>query len=249
MGYEPTLCIHETVGNNINQMKTIQLLILTALLFGCQNKNQTENGFTVRGEIKNLNDKEILIIKFINGGIELDSVSALNDKFEYAGKVKEPYFVQLMLKDGTTAENKLTEFMLENSEINISGNSTHYDSIKVIGSRSDSILKEYLKKDEILGEKWNNLKLEYNRYIASNDSINKKKTAEELNYILKTERVELLKKYVSDNANSTVGALLPNFCTIEKVLTTEDYSELYNSLSEEIKKTDYAKEIQKKIYK
>lgn len=223
-------------------MRIITVLILTSLLLiGCQNQEKKLDGFIIKGNVNNLNNSELLVLKFINDGIEGDSISVVNNKFEYAGKVKEPYFVQIFIKDGKTTKGKLTEFMIENSEITITGNSTNYDSIKVSGSKSDKILKEYLEKDEVLSSKWNDLKVEYDEYVELNDSINRKKIAKELNYILQEERVGLLKKYVSDNSNSTVGALLPNFCTIENALTKENYKELYNSLSEEIKKSDYGK--------
>ena len=63
----------------------------------------------------------------------------------YSGKVKEPYFVQFLIKEGESTSGKLTEFMIENSEILVEGNSTAYDSVRVSGSQSDKILKEYLE--------------------------------------------------------------------------------------------------------
>jgi hypothetical protein len=220
-------------------MGKITLLILASLLIGCQSQAQKLDGFIIKGNVKNLNNSELLVLKFMNGGIEGDSISVVNNKFEYTGKVKEPYFVQLLIKDGNTTKGKLTEFMIENSKIIIEGNSTEYDSVKVSGSKSDKILKEYFEKDQTLDTKWNELKLKYDKYVESNDTINRKKVGKELNYILQVERIGLLKKYVYDNSNSTVGALLPNFCTIKNALTKENYKELYDSLSEEIKTSDY----------
>jgi hypothetical protein len=220
-------------------MGKITLLILASLLIGCQSQAQKLDGFIIKGNVKNLNNSELLVLKFMNGGIEGDSISVVNNKFEYTGKVKEPYFVQLLIKDGKTTKGKLTEFMIENSKIIIEGNSTEYDSVKVSGSKSDKILKEYFEKDQTLDTKWNELKLKYDKYVESNDTINRKKVGKELNYILQVERIGLLKKYVYDNSNSTVGALLPNFCTIKNALTKENYKELYDSLSEEIKTSDY----------
>lgn len=220
-------------------MRIIAAFILISLLIGCKNQEKKLDGFIIKGNVNNLNNSELLVLKFVNGEIEGDSISVVNNKFEYTGKVKEPYFVQLYLKEGKTTKGKLTEFMIENSEIIIEGNSIEYDSVKVSGSKSDKILKEYLEKDQVLGTKWDDLKLKYDKYVESKDTINRKKVGKELNYILQVERVGLLKKYVLDNSNSTVGALLPNFCTIENALTKENYKELYNSLSEEIKKSDY----------
>jgi hypothetical protein len=125
------------------------LLILASLLIGYQNQAQKLDGFIIKGNVKNLNNSKLLVLKFMNGGIEGDSISVVNNKFEYTGKVKEPYFAQLLIKDGKTTKGKLTEFMIENTEIIIEGNSIEYYIVKVSGSKSDTILKEYLEKDKL----------------------------------------------------------------------------------------------------
>ena len=154
-------------------MRIITVLVLTTLLFGCNTQEKKLDGFIIKGNVKNLNNSKLLVLKFVNGGIEVDSISVVNNKFEYSGKVKEPYFIQLLIKYGKSTKGKLTEFMVENSEIHIEGNSIEYDSIKVSGSQSDKILKEYLEKDEVLNSKWDLLKKEYDKYVESNDSINR----------------------------------------------------------------------------
>jgi hypothetical protein len=224
-------------------MRIITALIFASLLFGCQNQEKKLEGFKIKGNINGLNNSQLVVLKFVNESVEFDSINVVNNKFEYEGKVLEPYFIQFMIKEGKTAKGKLTEFMIENSEITIEGNSIEYDSVKVSGSNSDKILKKYLKEDNLLNEKWDNLKLEYDQYVELNDSINKRKTAEKLNTILQVDRVNLLKRYVKENSNTTVGALLPSFCTIENALTEKDYEEFYNILSEEIKQTQYAKNL------
>ena len=60
---------------------------------------------------------------------------------------------------------------------------------------------------------------------------------------MQEERVGLLREYVLNNSDSTVGALLPSFCTIESALTKEDYAEFYDSLSEEVKESGYGQEL------
>lgn len=65
----------------------------------------------------------------------------------------------------------------------------------------------------------------------------------ELNKILFDQRIPLLKKYVYVNKNNIVAALLPNFCTLQNVLRKEDYFEMYQSLAEKMKQTDYGKSV------
>lgn len=55
------------------------------------------------------------------------------------------------------------------------------------------------------------------------------------------ERIPLLKKYFNENSNTIVGALLPNFCTLNEVLKKEDYLEMYNALTLSMRKSDYEK--------
>ena len=227
-------------------MRIILLLFLITIL-GCQKQEKKIAGFKISGNVKNLNNNDLLVLKFVNDGIELDSISVLNNEFEYSGSVIEPYFVQLLIKDGNSTKGKLTEFMIENTEIIIEGNTVDYDSIQVSGSKSDQILKEYFKKDAVLSSQWDVLKIEYDEYVAINDSINKKLIGEKLNSILKIDRVSLLKKYVKNNSQNVVGALLPKFCSIENVLTEKDYQEMYDTLSQKIKETDYGNSLLEKF--
>ena len=76
-------------------IRIITVLVLTTLLFGCNTQEKKLDGFIIKGNVKNLNNSKLLVLKFVNGGIEVDSISVVNNKFEYSGKVKEPYFIQL----------------------------------------------------------------------------------------------------------------------------------------------------------
>ncbi len=226
-------------------MRTIYLFIslFLELMIGCKQQEPALEGFEVKGEVDGLGNSELLMIKFVNGGIELDTLTSQNDAFTYTGEVNEPYLVQLMVKQGDTNTIKLTEFMLENSRISVSGNAVAYDSVRVSGSESDRVLKAYFKEDDALMEQWNGLKLEYDQAVQAGDTTARKKLARQLNKILQEDRVGLLKEYVYEHSNTTVGALLPAFCTIEDVLTPEDYNELYEVLSDSIKVTDYGKNL------
>lgn len=226
----------------------MKLYIFAVLLvfFSCQQRGDALDGFEVKGEVAGPGDSELLILKFVNGGLELDTLRAEGGAFTYMGEVKEPYLVQLMVKQGDTNTIKLTEFMLENSRISVSGNAVAYDSVRVSGSESDRVLKAYFKEDDALMEQWNGLKLEYDQAVQAGDTTARKKLARQLNKILQEDRVGLLKEYVSEHSNTTVGALLPAFCTIEDILTPEDYSELYEALSDSIKVTDYGKNLKER---
>ena len=226
-------------------MKKIIILFTLLFIFSCKKNDQ--EGFLVKGNVNGLNNSTLFVLKFIGDKMELDSVSVSNNKFEYKGKIDEPYFIQLLIKDGKSTKGKLTEFMLENSEIQIIGNSIEFDSVKVTGSKSDKILKNYFFDDKLLSDKWEKLKIDYDKFNDTNDTINRKKTARKLNKIVQVDKVNLVKKYVRNNSDSKIGALIPNFCTIENELNQNDWKEIYESLSPEIRETGYGKRILKKI--
>lgn len=226
-------------------MKKISLLLVLFIIFSCQ-KNDFD-GFLLKGNIKGLKNSSLLVLKFVGDNMEIDSILVSNNQFEYSGKVEEPYFVQLLIKDGNSTKGKLTEFMLENSKIEIKGNSIDFDSVKVTGSNSDKTLKKYFAEDNLLNDKWNKLKVDYDKFDVENDTINRKKIAKQLNKIIQVDKINLLKKYVRENSNSKIGALIPNFCTIENQLNENDWKEIYEYLTPEIKETGYGKRILKKI--
>lgn len=229
-------------------MKIIKIGVLGILcvFLSCRESPEPQKGFEVRGDVKGLGSSRLLVLKFIDGGLALDSITAQNDTFTYYGEVKEPYFVQILVQQDDSTSGKLTEFMLENATISITGNSIAYDSVNVSGSISDKVLKAYFREDENLIARWDSLKLAYDGAVALQDSIQRKIIGRQLNRINQVDRVNLLKKYVSQNSNSTVGALLPSFCTLEDVLTPEDYKQLYNILSKRAKQTNYGQALLEK---
>ncbi len=207
-----------------------------------QAQTPTQEGFVVQGNIKGLGNSQITVIKIIGDDFDIDHITSHNDRFTYRGQVEEPYFVQLLLKKDSVSR-KLCEFMLENSQITITGSATAYDSVQVSGSKSNEVLKKYFAEDNLLDAKWDRLKLEYDKYTEAGDTLNRKRVARQLNHILQVEKVALLKRYVKQYNDQIVGALLPNFCTLKDVLTSADYAEMYEMLTPAIQQSGYGQSI------
>lgn len=201
--------------------------------------------YVLNGNIKGLNGDSLLLLKVKGKVFEGQKIKVTNGLFHYQDKLEEPYFVQLFkLKKGTNeTEGKLAEFLVSSGEITIFGPEPVFEQIKVEGSEPDRILKHYLKEDEVLMAKWHKVKIAYDSYVAEDDTLNRKKTAEEPNRILLQERIPLLKTYVTQNSNSIIGALIPNFCTLTGLLKKEDYLEMYSTLSSPMKATRYGKSV------
>jgi len=198
--------------------------------------------YELKGNVVGLKSDSLLILKIKGTVFEGAKVKVVNGIFNYKDKIGEPYFIQLFkLKHTGETDGKLAEFMVESGVITIEGKSESFENINIKGSKSDLVLKSYLKDDQIIVDKWEKLKVDYDRYSSQNDTLNRKKVGLRLNEILFKERIPLLKKYVKANHNNLVGALLPNFCTLKSLLKPEDYLELYNMLTSEMKTSDYAK--------
>ena len=201
--------------------------------------------YKINGKIKDLKTDSLLILKFKGDNIEASKIKVNKGKFVYKDTISEPYFIQILkIKKGTNETNgKLADILIEPGNLYIVGKSDNYDSIKISGSKSDLILKKYLKEDEALSKKWDSLKLIYDDFVSKGDTLNSKKTGKELNYITLGLRVPLLKSYVQNYNNEIIGALIPNFCTLKEILKKEDYLEMFNFLTDKIKKTSYGKSV------
>jgi hypothetical protein len=202
-------------------------------------------GYTIAGDIKGLKNKKLLLIKIVDGNFLGEEVSVTDGKFFFSGTADEPFFAQLLrIKNGTKTETegKLTELIIENSNITLSGKSPKYDDVKISGSVADSVLKIYLAEDHLLDNKWDKLKARL-KLISKTQKRERDSLIKVMNFVLLNEKIPLLKHYVKENSNSIVGALIPNFCTMTKLLKKEDYREMYDMLTPEIQKTALAKSI------
>lgn len=204
--------------------------------------------YELTGKITGLTLDSLLLLKTKGKVFEAAKIKVTKGSFTYSEPITEPYFVQLFkLKKGTNeTDGKLAELLVAPGKISITGESEQFNGIKIEGSAPDKILKAYLKEDEALVKKWERLKEEYDTYVASGDTVARKKIGSALNYILLKERIPVLKKYVSEHSNTIVGALLPNFCTLTDVLKKEDYLEMYNMLTLSMQQSDYGKNLFKK---
>lgn len=225
-------------------MKKIILLSLLVVLY----RIGVAQTYELQGKIAGLTSDSLLLLKAKGKVFESAKIKVTNGSFNYSEPILEPYFVQLFkLKKGTNeTDGKLAELLVAPGKISITGNADEFSSIKIEGSEPDKILKTYLKEDELLVKKWDKLKEEYDSYVANGDTVARKKIGSALNHILLKERVPLLKKYVSEHSNKIVGALIPNFCTLNEVLKKEDYLEMYTKLTLSMQQSDYGKNLFKK---
>ncbi len=219
---------------------------LICLIILCSSAH-ARTGYEVSGNVSGLGTTDLLILHLDGDDLpRLDTVSAFNDCFRFSGQVRDPYFVQILLITGKGKTRKLTEFMLENSCIRISGSSPDYNHIKVNGSDSDRILKEYLAEDKLLGLHEESFGLMRDMLLLAGDSVRARELTRDIHQTYLVQRINLLKEYVIRYSNQTVGALLPNFCLLQKDLRPGDFLELYRILAPDIRQSPYGQSLYQK---
>ena len=220
--------------------------ILNAYMFFCLASGccfgQT---YLIKGKVEGLLSDSLMILKFKGENIEAAKINVTKGFFKFKDSISEPYFIQMLKlsNEAGKTDGKLTEFLVESGKITIKGSSDKYESIKIKGSKADLALKRYLEEDKSLQKKWDSLYTIYEDYVLKEDTINRKSVGQTLNNITFEQRVPLLKKYVRQYNYNIIGALIPNFCTLQEVLKKEDYLEIYNLLDEKMRKTNYGQNI------
>ena len=200
------------------------ILMTMAAFVCCQLYSQVPSpSYKIVGYIEGMPDQELYLDYYDKGVKYRHPTFSKDGSFQFMGKVSEPVFANIHQQNG----NGEIELFLDNSLWKVTGSYQEYNDAAVLGSVIDAQWKQYFKEDQ---------------QLVKNASLKGDPTVVQ-------QRKELLKKYVKDLHSSYAGALIPNFCTIEKSLTPADWIEIYDFLSEDMKDTYYGRKIKAKIQK
>lgn len=196
-------------------------MILAAFVYSQLYSQVSSPSYKIVGYIKDMPDQE-LYLDYYDKGVKYRYPTFSKDgNFQFEGSVSEPVFANIHHKNG----NGEIELFLDNSLWKVTGTYHEYNDAAVSGSAIDAQWKQYFYEDQQLV----------------------KSASTKGDPAVVQKRKELLKRYVKDLHSSYAGALIPNFCTIEKSLTPADWTEIYGFLSEEMKDTYYGRKIRDRI--
>ena len=226
-------------------MKINKIYCISAFLILYVSSPVFAQTYTLKGNLTGIESDSLFILKYKRGGVSGEKIPAAGGSFQYSDTISEPYFIQILTISKVTNQTsgKIADVLVEAGEININGPASDFSKINITGSKSDLILKEYLSKDMDLQKEWHKLKVVYDKYVNTGDSLNRKKVALKLNSINYKERIPLLKVYVKKYRGEIIGALIPNFCTLSDILSKQDYLEMFEYLTQEMKISAYGKSI------
>lgn len=214
-----------------------QLSIVGLLLASCS-KEAPKNMF-VSGEISGLKKGKLYLQKMKDTVlVSVDSVTLLgNSKFELSDRVDSPVLYYLTF-DGNTTDKRILFFGEE-------GNITINDKVEQFGLNpkiSGSLNQEKLEKFQLVNQKFNGERLDLIKEELEAKQKEDKTALEEVQkkyQRLQRRRVLYVTNYALSNSNSEVApylGLTEMYNANIKLLDT-----VYNSLSEQVKGSDYGK--------
>ena len=220
-------------------MKELNYLILIFLLNAfISTSGIAQNGYVINGRVNGLADHTKIYL--IDGGRRktIDSAVVLNEAFRLSGTLEEAAHMYLYAEK----KIKLADILLDNRHIDVTGNKPAYDSIHVKGSDIDEQWKEWYKEDQQVGYLRYRLNQISQSLSEKQDSIDGNKLKQIVDELM-SDRISLLKRYVKKYGHSPSGAVLPTLCTLQEQLTKQDFSDMYNSLTPDMQKTYFGREI------
>lgn len=209
------------------------LIIFSFVFFSCDDneKMHSSNSFKIIGNVKNIPDSAIVIIKANN--INLDSALVLNEKFELTGKIDEPANAFLFIP----STNDYGYLWIENAEIVFNAETGKFLDAQIIGSQLQTESDSLLAKADMFFKAQDSL---LNMLTTNPAGVNKDSILNEVDDLRKKElREEYL--VVKNNPTSFVSAYLLN--VYKTTWGKERVEPLYQAFNDKIKNSGYGQSI------
>lgn len=176
--------------------------VCLGLFVSCGNK--TENTYSLKGNIQDLEDGKIFLVERINKTyVPIAETDVINGKFKFNGSVPEPK--QVFLADKDTL--RFYSFFIENADLTIEGSRQEQSTLKVIGSPINDLYVSYKNEYNKVEEEEDSIMAKFNEAKMSGDTDKADMYSEQLALTEKMYK-NLVDKYVSGNPNSVVAPYL-----------------------------------------
>lgn len=179
----------------------ILILIIGIAFFSCQTRKKE---FSINGSISGLDTGKIYLQKIVDGETKtIDTSDIVAGKFAFKGKMPIPDYRLLRLDE----RDYITEFFLENADINIV---TQKDSLRkciITGSSSQDIYKIYADELEKLQKEVSILRAKHKSALAAKNTAEADKAKIEYQALL-DKNVVFLKNFVKEHPKSAVSAYI-----------------------------------------
>ena len=217
-------------------------LLLHIYCFG-----QDSEGYKINGTLSNAEGQKIYLIKRGESKFDyektvyIDSTIVKNGKFIFLGKIKEPDYYSILLK------NDWKYFILDNSVLTFTGNANEYFyKSKIYGSKEIQWDEELRKSRESIIPLMNDAADSSMAADNRGDTLLAKKYADS-NQLFAKKMDEKDKLFISTHPNAFISLYTLNNGGY-KSLGFKDSKKLFNSLSNSLKTHSLGKEVKYKIF-
>jgi len=176
---------------------------------------QKTSSFKIKGDINSVNaGVEWVYLQYMaNGEWKTDSIKPQDGKYHFNGRLAEPQAGRLRVKyfagsDGkipaTNNKKDIVAIFLEKGKINVSSLDS-FSNIKVSGSEAHT---EYIKLNNSLkpfNDKIEALYVIYSEHRKNKDSLNIKKTQDEIDFVTKERNETVYAEYVRNHPKSPLA--------------------------------------------
>jgi thiol-disulfide isomerase/thioredoxin len=225
-------------------MKNIVCTCIALMCFASTTSAQKNNGFTIKGALKNLNDGEKVSLLYRGANYSApDTIAtaiAKNNRFELKGILKTPELLYL-----AAGKRKVQGLMfVDNASIEIKGTVDSMRQVIVIGSKASD---EYVAFNKILLPfqfQETNLNRQYAKAKQDNDEQAMNRIDDELNAI------ELNKsKAIIQICNANIGSVICPYLILNTIYSPDPsvYQPLYERFLPEVKQSKYGQLLKAKL--
>jgi len=215
--------------------KTILTTLLLISILACTTEPK---GFTLKGDVRGdvENGTQVFLKKIgeNNQPTEVDTTTIENGKFQFVGsqEIPEMHYVFVDKLKGYTA------VIIENGEINLSGQKDSMGLAKVSGSIQNEHFTDYLEESQAISKK----AMSVQQDMQNADQASREALRDEMNE-LQEEYKNFEGEFIKTHPDALISVLLMDRAIASRQKTTEEIQELYDGLSPEMKKTTAATKI------
>ena len=222
-------------------MRNLLLFLFGLILI--QSCNQSSDGFIIKGSLRgDLEDGTQVFLKTIGEGnqpMEVDTTTIKEGKFEFTGVSEKPelYYIFVDKAKGYTA------VILENGEIEFEASIDSLGFAEIGGTPQNDYFSNYMEESRKISLQQRSIQEDLQNATTSGG------TPESI-AALRDEMQELIEEYqgfetkfVKENPNALISALLLERAISTKTLDSSEAQEIYNAFSEEIKQSKPGKNI------
>ncbi|TLF45001.1 TlpA disulfide reductase family protein [Maribacter aurantiacus] len=211
------------------------LLLFSLCAMAMSSCNQAKDGYTINGSLRgDLEDGTQVFLKTIGEGnqpIEVDTTTISQGKFEFSGVAEKPelYYIFVDKAQGYTA------VILENGDIDFEASIDSLGFADIGGTPQNDFFANYMEESRKISLQAKSIQEDLQRATTSGGSPENIAALRDEMQELTEEYQGFETKFVSENPNALISALLLERSISTKTIESSKAQELYDTFSAEIK--------------